>query len=177
MKKTLILLFASLFFNHISFSQELNAKERAELIARENFSKSKHLKKEKFGITKEVNRTIISTPAIKQNVKDYSGVYKAIGFDYTLALSINDAQNIQATLTENNGTTTSALQLKNITIKDALFKAIQANADGTTTPLEGVFINKNDNGQTEFGLGIKLLKSIIKDNALQIDKMFYKKVE
>ncbi len=177
MKKTSLLLFASLFFNHITFSQELTAKERAELIAGENFSKSKHLKKEKYGITKEVNKDIVSTPVIWQNVKDYAGVYKAYGFDYTLVLNIKDAPNIEGTIKENNGTNESAFPLKNITIKDALFKAIQVNADGTATPLVGVFINKNENGQTEFGLGIKLSKSITKDNALQIDKMFYKKVE
>ncbi len=177
MKKILIVLFTSLLFNHLAFSQELSSKERAEYIARENFSKSKYLKKEKYGITKELNRVIVSTPVIRQNVKDYTGVYKAHGFEHTITFSINDAQNVQAALTENSGTNNSASQLKNITIKDALFKAIQVNADGTTTPLEGVFINKNDNGQTEFGLGIKLLKSIIKDNAPQIDKMFFKKID
>jgi hypothetical protein len=176
MRKILIVLFTSLLFNHITFSQELNAKERAEFIARENFSKSKHLKKEKYGITKELNRVIVSTPVIKKNVQDYSGVYKANGFDQTLTLRADDAQKIQATLTT-NGTNKSAIQLGNITIKDALFKAIQVNADGTTTPLEGVFINKNDNGQTEFGLGINLVKNITKNDAPLIDKMFFKKVD
>ena len=101
MKKTLLLLFTSLLFNHITFSQELSAKERAETIARENFSKSKYMKKEKFGVTKELNRVVVSTPVIEKNVKDYSGVYKAYGFDHTLTLNIKDAQNIQATLKEN----------------------------------------------------------------------------
>ena len=177
MKKILLLLFTSLLFNHITFSQELSAKERAETIARENFSKSKYMKKEKFGVTKELNRVVVSTPVIEKNVKDYSGVYKAYGFDHTLTLNIKDAQNIQATLKENIGANSNSTSLlKNITINDALFKAVQVNADGTDTPLEGVFINKNDNGQTEFGLGIKLSKSITIDNALHIDKLFFKKV-
>jgi len=54
---------------------------------------------------------------------------------------------------------------------------VQVNANGSETPLEGVFINKNDNGQTEFGLGIKLSTSITIDNALHVDKLFFKKVE
>jgi hypothetical protein len=177
MKKTLLLLFASLLFNHVSFSQGLSAKERAELIAQESFSKSKYMKKEKYGITKELNRVIVSTPVIQQNTADYSGVYKAYGFDCTLILNIEDDQKIQATLKENDGNKSSAFSLKQITIKDALFKAIQVDADGSETPLEGVFINKNDNGRTEFGLGIKLSKSITKDDALQIDKLFFKKVD
>jgi hypothetical protein len=177
MKKTMLLLFVSLSLSHIIFSQELNSKERAETIAREDFSKSKYLKKEKFGIIKELNRAIVSSPVIQQNVKDYSGLYKANGINYTLTLNAKDEHNIQGTLKESDGANNSISKLKDIIIKDALFKAVQVNADGTKTPLEGVFINKNDNGSTEFGLGIKLSKSIAINNAPQIDKLFFKKLD
>ncbi len=41
---------------------------------------------------------------------------------------------------------------------------------------EGVFINKNDNGNVEFGLGIKLSKPIQLTEGLKITKIFLKKV-
>jgi len=178
MKKTILLLFASLFFNHITFSQQLSSKERAALIAKEYFSKSKYKKKEKYGITKEMNKVVISTPAIKKNVKEYSGVYKANGADYTIVLNTADKKNINGTLKEAGANNNyNIFTLKNITIEDALFKAVKINPDGTKSPLEGVFIDKNDNGTLDFGLGLKLSKSITINDALQTDKLFMKKVE
>lgn len=161
-----------------SSAQDMQPKERAELIAKESFSKSKYKKMEKYGVTKEMSKVIISTPVIKNDIKGYSGVYKATAPDYTLTLHIADAKNITGTIkevTESNAIQNSTL--KNITITDALFKAVKVNTDGTETALEGVFIDKNDNGNHDFGLGIKLSESITINNALHTDKLFFRKVE
>ncbi len=175
--KNIIFLLAALLTIKKSSAQDMQAKERAELIARESFSKSKYKKMEKYGITKEMSKVIISTPVIKKDIKDYSGAYKANGFDYTLTLNVADAKNITGTIKEAENNVIQNFTLKNITIKDALFKAVKVNTDGIETALEGVFIDKNDNGSHDFGLGIKLPESITINNALQIDKLFFKKVE
>ena len=41
---------------------------------------------------------------------------------------------------------------------------------------EGVFIDRNDNGNAEFGLGIKLGKPISLTEGLKIERIFFKKV-
>jgi hypothetical protein len=178
MKKISFLILTALCIQASAFAQQMEPKERAAFIAKEDFSKSKYKKVEKYGITKELSKTIISTPVIKQNIKDYSGVYKANGADYILTLNIDDANNITVTIKEaeaNNSFET--FSLKNVTIKNALFNAIKVDKEGTETPLEGVFIDKSDNGIIEFGLGIKLSKSITVNNAVNIDKFFFKKVD
>ncbi|MEJ7676385.1 MAG: hypothetical protein WKG06_00585 [Segetibacter sp.] len=76
-----------------------------------------------------------------------------------ITLNIKDEKNIKGSIKEaggNNGYQT--FELKNIIIQDALFKAEKINPDGSITPLEGVFIDKNDNGTVGFGTRIKALK-------------------
>lgn len=175
--KNIIFLLTAILVVKNSSAQDIQAKERAEFIAKESFSKSKYKKMEKYGVTKEMSKVIISTPVIKNNIKDYSGVYKANGPDYTLTLNVNEAKNITGTIKEvNENNVIQNFTLKNITIDNALFKAIKVSAGGTETALEGVFIDKNDNGNHDFGLGIKLPESVTLNNALHIDKVFFKKV-
>lgn len=177
MKKTLFLFIAALSIGYFSSAQQMQAKERAEFIAKEDFSKSKYKKVEKFGVTKEKSKVIISTPVIKENVKEYSGHYKVDAPDYIITLNIEDEKNIKGSIKEadgNNGYQT--FELKNLIIQDALFKAEKINPDGSETPLEGVFIDKNNNGIVDFGLGLKLSKSITIANAIETNKLFFKKV-
>ncbi|MEJ7676386.1 MAG: hypothetical protein WKG06_00590, partial [Segetibacter sp.] len=70
-KKTLFLFIAALStMNFSSSAQQMQPKERAEFIAKEDFSKRSTKKAEKYGITKEKSKVIISTPVIKENVKE-----------------------------------------------------------------------------------------------------------
>lgn len=175
--KKIALLVTSIFCNQILFSQQLSAKEHAEVIARENFSKSKHVRKEKYGIVKEVNRVIVSEPVIKQNIKEYSGSYEALDLHYLMELTVTEKAStgiLKIPGKENNIYQT--FPLKDISIKDAYFKAILVHTVGSEEPLEGVFINKNDNGVIDFGLGIKLQNSMTKDGLI-IDKIFFKKMD
>ncbi|MCW3106664.1 MAG: hypothetical protein JWQ09_1170 [Segetibacter sp.] len=177
--KKISFLIATAFCIQVSvFAQQMEPKERAAFIAKEEFSKSKYRKVEKYGITKEKSKVIISTPVIKQDIKEYAGVYKANGHDYMLTLNIEDEKKITGTIKEpaaNNNYAT--FTLKNISIDNALFKAVKVSGDGTETPLEGVFIDKSDDGVVEFGLGLKLLKSITINKGANTDKLFLKKVE
>ncbi len=178
MRKTFIFLLLVLVNLFRANTQEVNSKVRAEIIAKENFSKSKHKKKEKYGITKEVNRVIVSSPVIKQNISEYSGVYQVHDLNYYIELKIKDKVNIEATWKEPDNTSSGfkIFYLKNISIRNALFTATKVSPEGVQELLEGVFINKNDNGIVDFGLGIKLPKSITL-NGLTMDKLFFKKVK
>ena len=173
----MFLLVTSIFCNQVLFSQQLNAKAHAELIARDNFSKSKHVRKEKYGIVKEVNRVIVSEPVIKKDINDYSGSYEALDLHYILELTATEKTStgiLKIPGKENNIYQT--FPLKDIFIKDAYFKAILVRTVESKEPLEGVFINKNDNGVVDFGLGIKLQNSMTKDGLI-IDKLFFKKIK
>ncbi len=154
-------------------SQELAPKEKAEALAKNEFSKSKHKKVEKYGVVKELNKVIVSTPVINNNLSFYEGNYVYQDLDYKIEIR-KDAQNkMMATLNIGNS---PAIVLKNVNIKDAFFQAAKENTDGTEELWEGVFINKNDNGITEFGLGIKLPKPVQFTEDIQITKIFLKKV-
>ncbi len=173
----MLLLLSSIFFNQILFSQQLSPKERAELIARENFSKSKHVRKEKYGIVKEMNKVTVSEPAIRQNINEYSGLYESQDLHYIIELTVTQTMNtgvLKIPGKENNIYQT--FSLKNIYIRDAYFKAILVHTVGSEEQLEGVCINKNDNGVIDFGVGLLLEKTITMDG-LNIDKLFFKKVD
>lgn len=177
MKKTLFLFIAALSIGYFSSAQQMQPKERAEFIAREDFSKSKYKKMEKYGVTKEKSKVIISTPVIKENVKEYSGLYKVDDPDYMITLNITDGKSIKGSIKEAGGINGyQTFELKNIIIQDALFKAEKINPDGSETRLEGVFIDKNNNGIVDFGLGLKLAKSVTIANAVETDKLFFKKL-
>ncbi len=178
MKKTLLVVALFVFISINAVSQELTAKEQAELMAKTDFSKSKYKKKEKYGVVKEMSRVVESTPVIKDDLKDYAGIYKTEGPNYIMEIRVNDKDAVEAILripgTEQKEVAT--YQLKNSTIKDALFKAIKINKDETKEEWEGVFINKNDNGAVDFGLGIKLPNPITITEGLRTEKLFFKKV-
>ncbi|MEO7800440.1 MAG: hypothetical protein ABIR81_00490 [Ginsengibacter sp.] len=60
-------------------------------------------------------------------------------------------------------------------LKDALFTATKINSDGSKIFLEGVFIDKNDNGHVDFGLGIKLPNPLAIRESVHTDKIFFLK--
>ncbi len=173
MKKIFLTLTVFVFICTICKSQELTSKERAEAIAKNEFSKSKHKKVEKYGVVKELNKVIESTPVINNDLSFYAGNYVYQDLDYKIEIR-KDAQNkMMATL---NIGTSPVIVLKDVNIKDAFFQAAKENTDGTVELWEGVFINKNDNGVTEFGLGIKFPKPVQFTEGLQVTKIFMKKV-
>ncbi len=123
-----------------------------------------------------MDRVIVSTPAIK-SINDYVGFYKVMDLGYELQIKINNSNNIEAILShiDKNENVLSTTILKDVMISDALFTAVKVNSHGDTGKLEGVFINKNDNGRIDFGLGIKLENSS-SPNGLYIDKLFFKRI-
>ena len=173
MKKILFLYVLIAFISSNCMSQELTAKEKAEDLAKNVFSKSKHAKKEKYGVVKEKTKVVESTPVVKTNLDFYAGNYWYQDFNYKLEIRLDANKNLIATLSIPNK---PDVQLKNVSVTDAYFTGIKQNEDGTEEKWEGVFINKFDNGNTEFGLGIKLAKALPIPDGVQTTKVFFKKV-
>lgn len=171
--KRISLIAIILFTALISSSQEPTAKEKAEAIARNEFSKTKHAKKEKYGIVKEKHSVIESSPVVTNDLAFYHGNYVYQDLDYKMEIRKGADGKLLATLSIQNGI---AIILKNVTITDALFEAVKENADGSTETWEGVFIHKNDNGHIDFGLGLKLSVPVQLTQGLKITRIFLKKV-
>lgn len=170
MKQTVFI--AILIFSYMmrAVSQE-TAREKAEMIAKNDFSKSKHEKKEKFGVVKEKRKVIESTPVVRTDLSFYEGQYLSHNSEYKIDIKKTEGKWV-AKLYMNN----IPFELKDITITDALFQAVKVNTDGTEEKWEGVFIDKNDDGNLEFGLGIKLPKPLQASEGLSITKLFLRKV-
>jgi hypothetical protein len=146
-----------------------------------SFNKSKHVVKEKRGVRKEKYLDVRSVPAVKQNPADYSGAYEdlsAMGFSLRLRVSPNGL--VEGTGYEplnDEPAVSKSFTLRNGRITGALITATKVYGNGSTEPLEGVFINKTvfesptDKGVTAFGLGV--VGTGLQINGLTVDKVFY----
>ncbi len=173
MKKKLFLYVLIAFISSNCMSQDLTAKEKAEDLAKNVFSKSKHEKKEKYGVVKEKTKIVESTPVATEDPGFYAGNYWYQDFNYKMEIRLDLNKNLIATLSIPNK---PDVQLKNVSVTDAYFMGIKQNKDGTEEKWEGVFINKSDNGNTEFGLGIRLQNPLPIADGVQTTKVFFKKV-
>lgn len=171
MKKLLALALLSLGIVHFVRGQDGTAKEKAEALARNEFSKEKHKRMEKFGVVKEKHKVIESTPVVRNEASFYQGNYVVQGFNYQLEIRQDPQSQWLGTLTMDDKKTA----LKNVTIEDAYFTAKRVATDGTEEQWEGAFINKSDDGVVEFGLGIKLSQPM-RHESINITKFFFKKV-
>ena len=143
-----------------------------------SFNKSKHVIKEKRGVRKEKYLDVRSVPVAKRNPADYSGTYEA-SEGLRLQLRVDANGHVEGTGSEpldDNGTVQRTYSLRNGVIKGALFRATKVYANGTSEPLEGVFINKTvfesptDKGETAFGLGVV---GHFRIGDLDLDRIFY----
>jgi hypothetical protein len=171
MKKLIILLTLSAFANS-AFSQDLTAKEKAETIARDQFSKAKYKKKEKHGVSKELNRVVTSTPVVYANRSSYEGNYVNEDFGYKMEIRTSAGGQLIARLSIKNH---PDVYLRNASIKDAYFHGLRLNAQGKEEAWEGALISRNDNGTDNLGLGL-LLPAPVALAGLEITKVFLKKV-
>jgi hypothetical protein len=151
-------------------SQDSTAREKAYYLAREEFSKSKYMKKEKYGVVKELNRVIESTPFITEDFSQYSGTYIEPSLRYRLKIAKDAQDKIVATLSIPGS---KDIMLKDVSIQDAYFQATKQTQDSTEF-WEGAFISKNDNGTIDFGLGI-LLKNPVSRQGLNMTRLFFMK--
>lgn len=150
-----------------------------EIVA--SFNKEKHVVKEKHGVRKEKYKKITSEPVIRQNIRDYSGVYEAADLGYLINLQVGSDGSIKAIGSEaSNG---GAGQARRFTLKDAkivgaMLTGTKVYDDGPTEKFEGVFINltefssPSDNGVSAFGLGV--VGNPVAVAGVTLDKIFYK---
>ena len=173
MKKLFVIVLSIGVVSTAGFSQELSSKEKADDLAKNVFSKTKDKKKEKDGVTTEVHIKIQSTPVIKDNLSYYEGNYwyKDLGYKLEIRLDLN--KNLMATLSVPGE---PDAQLKKVWVDHAYFSGIRVTKNGEEELWEGVFIDRNDNGNAEFGLGIKLANPIVLTEGLKIPNIFFKKV-
>ena len=145
-----------------------------------SFNKSKHMVKEKHGVRKEKYLDVRSAPVVKQNPADYSGEYEDAGLGFSLRLHVDRDGKVEGTgyepLDGDSGVSRS-FRLRDGQIRGALITAKRVYADGSSEPLEGVFINKTtfesptDKGVTAFGLGV--IGKGFQVGGLNIDRIFY----
>jgi len=173
MKKTLIILLSIGVFSTSGFAQELSSKEKANDLAKNVFSKTKDKKKEKDGVTTEVHSKIESTPVVKEDLGYYEGNYWYKDLKYKLEIRRDVNKNLMATLSMPGE---PDVQLKKVSVNQAYFSGVRITKNGEEELWEGVFIDRNDNGNSEFGLGIKLANPIPLTEGLKIPSIFFKKV-
>ena len=172
MNKFRLLLLFIVCFCSTAMSQE-SSKEKAEDLAKNEFSKTKQKQKATGGVVKEKTRMVESTPVIETNPAFYQGHYVNKDCNYEVEIRSDENNNVIATLTQGEG---PEKQLRSVSIHDAFFAASTEGENGKVDFWEGVFINKNTDGTIEFGLGLLLPKAIELTPGLRVTKLFLKKV-
>jgi hypothetical protein len=143
------------------FGQTSAEQKTQDLIAA--LAKTKHKKKEKKGFSFEHYIDVKNEPIVKQNIRDYAGVYE-LDDDYRLELQV--AQNGAVSGSGYDSPMNSQRQsftLKNARIEGALLTAVKVYPDGRTENFEAVFVNRTiasgtnqneiNSRETRYGLG------------------------
>jgi hypothetical protein len=177
---SIITLFVGLWLIPVSaLCQESDHQKRTQEIVA-YFNKEKHLVKEKFGVRKEKYKKVVSEPVIKQNIKDYSGVYEVPGLGYLIDIQVANDGKVNATGAEPvNGDNRQArrFRLEGARITGAMLTGTKVYEDGATGKFEGVFINRTDfdsptdKGVSAFGLGV--VSNPVGFAGVTLDRLFY----
>jgi hypothetical protein len=159
--------------------QETNLQRRTQEIVA-SFNKEKYALKEKYGVRKEKYKKVVSEPAIKQNMRDYSGVYEVADLGYLINVQVGSDSNLQAVGSEPaNGTAQQVrnFKLEGAKIVGAMLTGTKVYDDGATEKFEGVFLNRTDfdsptdKGVRSFGLGV--VGKPVEFGGVTFDKLFY----
>ena len=160
----------------VSFAQASSSQRRNEIVA--SFNKEKHLAKEKYGVRVEKYKKVVSEPAMKQNLRDYSGSYEAEGLEYRITLQVGSDGAVQANGSETTNGATRSFRLQGAKIANAMLTATKVYDDGSRDKFEGVFLNRtdftspNDPGVKLFGLGV-IVRNPVEIHGVALDKLFY----
>lgn len=155
------------------FAQQLSSQTKVQEIAAA-FTKNKHGAKEKYGVRREKYKDVRSEPAVKSNIRDYSGVYEAQDLGFVINVQVGSDGRIEA----NGSDKSREFRLENAKIEGALLSASKVYQDGAREKFEGVFLNRTDRnsptdpGVTIFGLGV-VLNTPFESNGLTYDRLFY----
>src|SRR4030095_8036471 len=160
-------------------SQESYAQKRTEEIVA-SFNKQKHVVKEKHGVRMEKYKKVQSEPVIKQNLRDYSGVYETADPGCALEIEVTADGTVRAAGSEPvyaDNRQTRSFRLEGAKLTGAMLSGTKVYSDGATARFEGVFINRTDfnsptdPGVSAFGLGVIL--NPVQVGGVTLDKLFY----
>ena len=161
-----------------AISQESYTQKRTQEIVA-TFNKQKYVVKEKYGFRKEKYKKVISEPVVKQNIRDYSGVYEVTDFGYLINIQVGSDGNVKAIGSEPAHGTRQArsFRLEGAKLVGAMLTGTKVYDDGPTEKFEGVFINRTefnsptDSGVSAFGLGV--VGNPVEFAGITFDKLFY----
>lgn len=107
-------------------------------------SKTKYKKKEKRGVSIELYVDVKSEAVVKNNVREYAGIYQTSAADYRLELRVASDGKVEGDGydAEFNDARKLNFTLKDARIEGALLTATKVYADGGTKKLEAVFNNR-----------------------------------
>ncbi len=154
---------------------------RARAMA-QSFNKSKHVVKQKHGISRDKYKDVRSEPVIESNPQNYWGTYEVPDFGLFLHLRVDSNGSAAATGEETDvwgSGVTRRFTLANAKVEGALLTGTKVYADGRSESLEGVFINRTSSdsptatGVTVFGLGV--LGAPIRISGITVEKFFYER--
>lgn len=147
-----------------------------------SFNKSKHVVKERHGVRVEKFKEVKSVPVVPAQPSAFSGSYGVPDMGASLRIQIDDAGRVTGSGTDPLGDNSSVA--RRFTIRDArldgaLITGTKVYGDGSSSKLEGVFINRtsfdraSDNGTTTFGLGVV---TALERNGQTFDRLFYQRI-
>jgi hypothetical protein len=162
-------------------SSALDTSRNVDAILRA-FNKKKHAVKEKFGVRVEKFKEVRSEAVVKDDVREYAGIYLVPQLLDSVTLRVDAAGKVGGTGLERapGGTgTPSRFTLRDVKIEGALLTATRVYEGGRTEPFVGLFIRRTDfdspadPGKTRFGLGV-LQKAEV--GGVQLDTLFYERM-
>ena len=115
---------------------------------------------------------------IRENIRNYSGVYEATDFGYLINIEVGSDGSIKAIGSEPANGSTRRFTLEGAKIVGAMLTGTKVYNDGPTEKFEGVFINltefnsPTDNGVSSFGLGV--VGNPVEVAGVTLDKLFYR---
>lgn len=160
----------------LTVSRQLFSQARAQEIAAA-FNKHKSVVKDNHGVRREKYKDVRSEPFVKQNIRDYSGVYEVPELGYVLTIQVGADGRVHANGHEGSEDL-RPFDLRNARIEGALLTGTKVYPDGSTESFEGVFMTRiasdspADPGHITFGLGV-LRRPPIERAGMTYDKLFY----
>src|SRR5262249_8344038 len=157
-------------------SHPLFSQSRAQEIATA-FTKHKYVVKDTHGVRREKYKDVRSEPTVRQNVRDYAGVYGVAELGYRLVLHVDEHGAVRGSGADGDAEG-RRFELENAQIQGALLTGSRAFRDGTTERFEAVFLTRidrnspTDPGTTMYGLGV-LLPTPVELDGNTYDKLFY----
>jgi hypothetical protein len=182
-RKFLIAAFAAGFVNVGALSSQQqtasasDSETRARAIAAQ-FSKNKHVVKEKRGIRHEKYKNVRSEPVLRVNPESLSGDYEVDGLGSVLHLQIDRTGRVTGSGEDTIGEGISrTFTISNGKLEGGLLTGMKLFRAGRSERFEGAFINRTsydsptDKGFTQFGLG--MIGSPVEFHGVTFEKLFY----